>query len=206
MTRVSPSSHGYEQVAEVLEAGGVALVPTDTVYGLAALPAQASAGARIFDLKGRPYDKNLPFLVDSISDIRGLGAALSPAAVRLIDSDYMPGPLTLALGFDDSRARPTWLQGRIEVAVRIPADRELRGLIRRVGPLLCTSANASGSAVLQSVDEILPTLSGVPDIVVDGGSRSSVASTLVNCRPDPPVVEREGAIPAETILEVLRGE
>jgi L-threonylcarbamoyladenylate synthase len=189
-------------VAECLRGGGVVLLPTDTVYGLAALPTQAAAVSRIFTLKGRPPAQNLPILVASPADIPALGGIVSQAAARLLGSRYVPGALTVAVGVDVAAA-PGWLSGRAEAAFRIPADDWLLSLLRATGPVLATSANTHGVPPKESVAEILAELAGQPDLVVDGGVRATVASTLVNCRVDPPVVERVGAIPAASIEEVL---
>lgn len=190
------------RTADVLRGGGVVLLPTDTVYGLAVHPERDDAIDRLFALKDRPRSRNLPIMVASVDDLAGLGIEVGEPARRLFAA-FAPGPLTLALGVDAAR-RPAWLDGRDEVGVRIPADDDLRDLLAAVGPLLVTSANAHGAPTEQSVDAILPTLAGSPDAVVDGGPRSGVPSTLVNCHLPAPSVEREGAIPAADVEAVLR--
>ena len=74
----------------------------------------------------------------------------------------------------------------------------------RLRPLLVTSANLHGASTPESLADALAQLDGAPDIAIDGGTLNTVPSTLVNCRSDPPVVEREGAIPAADILALLR--
>jgi L-threonylcarbamoyladenylate synthase len=180
-------------------------VPTDTVYGLAAHPLATRAIARIFELKDRPAQKNLPVMVADEGDLPSLGVHVNEPARRLLRSGLVPGPVTLALGFAPRAGRPPWLAGRHEVAVRIPADDLLRAVLRRTGPLLVTSANRSGQDTREEVSAILASLLGEPDVVIDGGPLSSVPSTLVNCNVDPPVVERVGAVPAARVLEILHG-
>ena len=97
-----------------------------------------------------------------------------------------------------------WLEGRDEVAIRIPDDERLLAVLRATGPLLVTSANASGQPITPPlVVDILPQLQGQPDLVVDGGSIKTIPSTLVNCRKDPPQIEREGVIATSEIMAVL---
>ncbi|NHC44778.1 threonylcarbamoyl-AMP synthase [Motilibacter sp. K478] len=194
-----------DEAADVLLGGGVALVPTDTVYGLAASPLTPAAVDRIFVMKGRPGSKSLPVMVGDPGAIAALGVDINESARRLLDSELVPGPLTIAFGFREGALRPAWLDGREEVAVRIPAHELLRGLLRRTGPLLVTSANRSGEPTGENLEAILASLLQAPDLVLDGGQLSSTPSTLVNCRPVPPVVERVGAAAPETVERILHG-
>ena len=189
--------------AAVLRDGGVALLPTDTVYGLAVSPLSESAIDRLFQMKGRPRTRNLPIMVADVSALDALGVDLNDAARRLIASPLVPGPLTLALGFRDGPA-VEWLAGRDEIAVRIPADDALRTVLELTGPLLVTSANMHAQETAELARDVLESLHGVPDIVIDGGPRSHVPSTLVNCRKNPPEVERIGKVPAQEIARILQ--
>ena len=192
-----------QDAAKVLGDGGVALVPTDTVYGLAAAPDRVEGIRRIFEMKRRPPARNLPVMVADPDQLPALGVRVTDAAAKLLASPYMPGPLTLALGFTAPDAMPPWLRGRDEVAVRIPANDWMRELLRITGPLLVTSANMHAQATQESVEGILEQLAERPDVVVDGGTLSVVPSTLVNVNVDPPRIEREGAVPAAAVLEVI---
>lgn len=191
-----------DKAVEVLRTGGVALLPTDTVYGLAVLPTSDRGIDRLFTLKGRPRDRNLPVMIADVTQLLGLGVEISEAARKLITSRYFPGPITVVFGFS-VRERATWLDGRQEVAVRIPGDSVMLAVLRATGPLLVTSANPYGAATLQTVDLILPSLTGLPDVVIDDGPRHTIPSTLVNCRLSPPVVEREGAVCLSEIQEII---
>ena len=185
-----------------LLAGGVVLLPTDTVYGLAVHPERDESITRLFAMKGRPRSVNLPVMISSRDDILALGGVVSPAADLLLASKYVPGPLTLAVGVSPPDLAP-WLRGRGEFAVRMPDDERLLAIIRQTGPLLVTSANLHAEQVQESVSAILSTLADQPDLVIDDGKRDTVPSTLVNCHVVPPVVERVGAIPAEEIEAIL---
>jgi L-threonylcarbamoyladenylate synthase len=191
-----------ERAAACLLAGGVVLLPTDTVYGLAVHPDHDGSVTRLFAMKGRPRSVNLPVMISSMDDILALGGVVSRAAELLLQSKYVPGPLTLAIGVSAENLAP-WLRGRDEFAVRMPGDERLLAIIRKTGPLLVTSANRHAEQVRESVPDILSTLVSEPDLVIDDGNRDTVPSTLVNCRSVPPVVERVGAVPAEEIEAIL---
>lgn len=195
-----------EEVAcatECLLAGGVVLLPTDTVYGLAVHPEKDEAITRLFAIKGRPRSVNLPVMISSRDDIPALGGVVSRAAELLLESKYVPGPLTLVVGTSPPDLAP-WLRGRVEFAVRIPDDERLLAILKETGPLLVTSANLHSEQVRESVPQILSTLVTEPDLVIDDGNRDTVPSTLVNCRLVPLVVERVGAVGAEEIEAILR--
>lgn len=195
-----------QQVAEVVESlqqGGVVVVPTDTVYGLAVSPDFPDSVERLYELKQRPRHMNLPIMVADIAAMEALGVAINERARRLLESEYVPGALTVAIGFVDQPTVP-WLEGREEVAIRIPNDERLLEVLRQSGPLLVTSANASGQNTPKNVGEILEQLNGTPDVAIDGGEIKTIPSTIVNCRLDPPVVEREGVIPTEEIERLIK--
>jgi len=100
-----------EKAAETLRRGGVALLPTDTVYGLVASPQSPAALARIFALKARPAEKNLPILVADQAQFGQLGVIMDARITSLVQSPYLPGALTLVLALDPAKA-PPWLAGR----------------------------------------------------------------------------------------------
>jgi L-threonylcarbamoyladenylate synthase len=185
-----------------LRGGEVVLVPTDTVYGLAALPDLAEAVHRIYLAKGRPDDQPLPVLAASLAQVRHLGVEFSDAATTLA-ARWWPGPLTMALGFSPTLARPQWLAGREEVAVRIPANVFLLALMRTTGVLVVTSANRHGDPTSPSAAEASSQVGSHVGLVVDAGTLTSVPSTLVNVRGPGAAVEREGSIPRAAIAAAL---
>lgn len=191
-----------KNIVTCLETGGVVLIPTDTVYGLAVSPEFDESVTRLFKLKRRPRNVNLPIMVASDAELEPLGFEVSESAGRLLRSPLIPGSLTLAMGFS-SDYRPAWLAGREEAAVRIPNDERLLSVLRQTGPLLVTSANAHSAETPDNVADILAQLDGAPDLSIDGGTLRTTASTLVNCRVDPPRIERVGVIPESEVLKYL---
>ena len=187
-------------IAVCLRQGGVALLPTDTVYGLAVAPASDRAVERLFALKRRPRTRSLPLMIASRDQLGDIGARITIAASRLLDSNHMPGPLTLALGLGANA--PAWLEGRTEIAVRMPDHALMLAVLRETGPLFVTSANTHGLSTPESLRDALAQLDGAPDIAI-GGILQTVPSTLVNCNVTPPVIERVGVIDEETIWKIL---
>lgn len=190
------------KITDCLNNGGVVLLPTDTVYGLAASPKFDKAVEKIYQLKGRPRHMNLPIMIAAKEDLVALNVDLNDHARKLFDSEFIPGALSLVLGFHTA-ARQPWLSGREEILVRIPNDEDLLHVLRKTGPLLVTSANAHGKNPDRDLDEVIPELNGEPDLVIRKGKLKPLASTMVNCLSNPPVVLREGLIPSELILKYL---
>ncbi len=188
-------------VRDCFKDGGVVVVPTDTVYGLAVHPTRPDAIARLFAMKRRPGTRQLPIMVASPDDLDELGVIVTKAAQVLFEA-FSPGALSVALGVDPQRL-PDWLHSRDEVAVRIPADEGMLAILRTTGPLLVTSANIHAAPTPDTLAAVLADLDGSPDIAIDGGRRLETPSTLVNCNLAVPRVEREGVIARRKILEVL---
>jgi L-threonylcarbamoyladenylate synthase len=183
------------RVAHALQSGAVLLIPTDTVIGLIALPSSADAVARIFALKARPPATRLPIFVPNADAAAGLGLHVNDVARRLLDGTRGHATCTAVMGFRDGPRAP-WLAGRDEAAVRVPNDALLLAILDRTGPLVSTSANRHGMATPETTAEVLETLEGTPDLVVPGRERSTEPSTIVNCRHEPPTIQRLGAYAA----------
>jgi L-threonylcarbamoyladenylate synthase len=201
---VHTDEDGARAAADTLQRGGVVVVPTDTVYGLAVRPEPGDAVQAVYRAKGRPEGMQLPVLAASLDQVRALGVDVTDAAGALA-ARWWPGPLTLAFGFDAGAARPDWLTGRDEVAVRIPDHPFLRGLLRATGVLLVTSANPHGAPTARVAGDVAASLGEAVDLIVDGGVLTEVPSTLVNVRDEQAVVEREGVIPRAEIDAALAG-
>lgn len=197
------SSTAVTEAIASLKQGGVVMLPTDTVYGLAVHPGFPEAVDRLYAMKDRPRSMNLPIMVANVADMETLGVDINVPTHRLLNSEYVPGALTVAIGFTDE-PKVAWLAGRDEVAIRIPDDEYLLAILQATGPLLVTSANASGHDTPTEVAAILEQLHLAPDIAIDGGTVPTIPSTLVNCRMNPPVIEREGVIPATHLAPYLK--
>lgn len=173
-----------EAVRRVLAAGGIAIIPCDTIYGLVGVPETES---RISRVKGRLPDKPFLRLIGDESWLARYTAAALPPQLR----PFWPGPLTVV--FPD-RAGGT-------IAVRVPADPWLHGLLAALDrPLVSTSVNREGEPPLGVVAEIVERFESEVDMVVDGGDRTDrTPSTLLDATARPYRVLRQGPvqIPAE---------
>ncbi|HSE64890.1 MAG TPA: L-threonylcarbamoyladenylate synthase [Thermoanaerobaculia bacterium] len=175
---------------DVLARGGVAAVPTETFYALAADPASEKSVSRVFEIKGRDDGKPLLVLVSSRDDLARLGVEAAP---RLLDRFFgiWPAPLTVVFPL---RAPIAASRGSRTLAVRVPAGETIRRLLDRVGPLTGTSANRSGQPPISDPDELARELGGDLDLLIDGGATPGGApSTIVDATLEPPRVLRAGA-------------
>ena len=196
----------FELAAAALRRGELIAVPTETVYGLVVLPAEAPLG-RLLEAKQRSTDKGIQLLIDSLEQASIL-VDVPPLAARLAER-FWPGPLTLVL----TQARGTWLPalltgGRGTVGLRVP-DHELpRRLARLHGPLAASSANISGKPPATTADLVLASLGRQVTLVLDDGPvRGGVASTVVavdsaGLRWE---VLREGALSRAQIVDAVTG-
>lgn len=185
------------EAALVLVGGGLVAVPTETVYGLAALACDADAVARIFSVKGRPADNPLIVHVGSAAAAAGLAADWTPLAARLAQR-WWPGSLTLVVEAAPGLA-PGVTAGLTTVAVRVPGHAVARALAAR-GPFAAPSANSSGRPSPTTAAHVMADLGTGVDLVLDAGPcRLGVESTVVDARGDDPVVLRPGPIGAAAL-------
>lgn len=174
----------------VRAAGGVILIPTETFYGLAADPLNATGVARVYALKDRPAGMPLPVLCADWQQV--LAAVDVPERYRVRLSRTWPGPLTAVLA---ARRPPAAAAGATTLAVRVPGHPMLRALLYRIGPLTGTSANRHGRAPATTPDEASGALAGAPDLVLDGGvTAGGSPSTLVDLSGAEPRVLRPGPV------------
>jgi L-threonylcarbamoyladenylate synthase len=191
-----------EEISRWIASGAVLIVPTETVYGLAIRPGDPDAAQRVFNLKARPRDFNLPVVIGDVSQLADLGVDFNATAQHLA-SRFWPGPLTLVMGFRQAAPRPAWLAGRIEVAIRFPDIKLLRDAALAAGPILLTSANAHGTGAKNVAADAVASLRGPVDYVVDAGVLSPTPSTIVNVRLSPAVIERTGALTESDLQEFI---
>lgn len=191
--------------AKELDAGGIVVFPTDTVYGVGADAFNPEATARIFAAKRRPRSMALPVLVARPRQAWALCSDV-PRSAQVLVAAFWPGPLTLILPEAEGLS---WDLGETRggVAVRMPAHHDLLDLILTVGPLAATSANVSGRPTPQTVDAVAGELGDAVSLYVDGGPASSdVPSTIVDLTGWRTRVVREGPISKQDVEEALLKE
>ncbi len=180
---------------DLLRRGLPVVLPTDTVYGVGVLPFDAAAVERLYAVKGRPAEKGIPILLGDVADVAHV-AGIIPSAAAALMAHFWPGPLTLVV--PRRPELPANLSPDDTIAVRVPDHAVARALIRAAGGALATtSANVSGRPPARAADEALAALDGrVAAVLDDGPSPGGVASTVVDCTVDPPVVRRVGPLSA----------
>jgi L-threonylcarbamoyladenylate synthase len=195
---------GADAVA-VLEAGGLVVLPTDTVYGLCAAPQNAAAVARINELKGRA-EQPIALVAASAQALIECVPELSGRWQKLLEA-LLPGPYTLVL--PNPERRLPWLSpGREEtIGVRVPELPEpARELLEQFGAVAGTSANRHGEPDARRVEEIPPEIRDAAGAVLDAGELPGTSSTVIDLTGPEPVVLREGAGDVERALALLTRE
>ena len=187
-----PPAEALKEAAEALRVGLAVALPTDTVYGLAADVSVPGATDRIFEVKHRPHDVDLPVLVADADQALGLATAVPDSAIALM-TRFWPGAITLViprapdlaadLGNDDAT-----------IGVRCPDHAVPRALCAIVGPLATTSANLHGEPTPETAEMVAEVFGDAVAVVLDGGPCAGSPSTVVDCTGVEPKLLREGRI------------
>ncbi len=182
-----------DATAVALRQGQLAVIPTDTVYGVGCDAFNAGAIERLYRVKQRPSEKGIPVLLADPADLARVARAV-PAVAQALIARFWPGPLTLIV--PRHAALPANISQDANIAVRIPDCDVARAVIRQAGGALATSsANLSGQAPAQSGAEALAALAGRVDVVLDDGpTGQALPSTIIDCTGNEPVVLRQGPL------------
>lgn len=215
------SEESLQMAAQIINEGGVIVVPTDTVYGVACDPFNEAAVAKIYELKRRPRTKALQILMSGVGDLEKLGLYL-PSPLDILARKFLPGgysPIARAkkgsiasnlatlckMNENDAQNNA---QTEATQGVRVPDCPELMQILRVTGPLAASSANRSGNESADSVEEAFAAFGNeIPLYLNAGPTRSHVASTVVGADSndeDGIVILREGVISEGEIREALR--
>lgn len=186
--------------------GELVVVPTDTVYGLAADAFQPEAVRRLVEAKGRTLAAPPPVLVPGIPTLDALAEHV-PDEVRALVAEFWPGPLTVIVA---ARSSLEWDLGetRGTVALRMPDDRIALELLSETGPLAVSSANRTGEPPARTGAAALEALGDAVAVVLDDGERGELASTIVDASSlDLPEgrlrILREGVVPRDAIVAIV---
>jgi len=197
---VECTESGISQCVQIIKQGGVAVFPTDTVYGIGCDPYNQSAVNKVFRIKRRKENKPLPVLVSDLADADKL-VDLGEKG-RLLASRCWPGPVTIVAPLLDRSIASTITAGTDSLGVRVPANKCVLTLLQQCRYLVGTSANLAGEDSPKSASDVLESgLQGF-DVLLDGGpTGSGKESTIVDVTNLS--VIREGAISSQRILEIL---
>jgi L-threonylcarbamoyladenylate synthase len=198
-----PPTEVIQVAAEALRDGDIVAVPTDTVYGLAADPWHSGASDRLFLLKGRPRNVELPVLVAGEEQAMELATAVPASAVRLMRA-FWPGALTVVLPRRED-VRGDLGEEDATIGLRCPAHPVPLALCRVAGPFATTSANRHGDPPLTTAGSVAEHLPGVA-LVLDAGTCEGQPSTVVDATGDEPKLLRAGCIEWSRITAVAAAE
>jgi L-threonylcarbamoyladenylate synthase len=186
-----------------IRAGRLAIVPTDTVYGLAASAYSEAPVRRLYRAKGREEIQptalvaaSVDVLLECLPELRGRAAVIARA--------LLPGPLTLVMPNPAQRFR--WLAGARPdtIGVRVPSlEGEAHELLSRLDLIVATSANLPGGPDPATIDEVPEEIRAAADAIVDVGRLPGTPSTVIDFAGPEPVVLREGAVPADEALRLV---
>jgi L-threonylcarbamoyladenylate synthase len=198
-------SEGLAAAQTAISSKQCVVIPTDTVYGIAADAFSPQAVATLLAAKGRSRKMPPPVLIPRPQTMDGLAVDISPDA-RVLADTFWPGGLTLIC---HSQPSLTWDLGETKgtVALRMPDDRVALDLLALTGPLAVSSANRTGMPAATTANEAFAQLGEAVEVYLEAGTRGteSVPSTIVDCTSTPLRVVREGALSLERLREVVPG-
>jgi L-threonylcarbamoyladenylate synthase len=193
---------GIAQAAAAIRRGELAVVPTDTVYGIAADAFSPTAVNLLLAAKGRGRDMPVPVLVSSRAMLDAVVSEVTEAAGKLVE-EFWPGALTLVLretphlAWDLGEARGT-------VAVRMPDHPVVTALIEQTGPLAVSSANRSGQPPVTTAMDARLQLGASVSVYLDAGPGGApVPSSIVDLTGDAPRLLRAGALDADALRAII---
>ncbi|HEY6467510.1 MAG TPA: L-threonylcarbamoyladenylate synthase [Candidatus Acidoferrales bacterium] len=199
----SPQRDAINYAAGFIKRGDVVAIPTDTFYGLSADPFNLAAIERVFQIKGRPENRALPILVDSVEQAVELAREI-PDAFLTLAHKFWPGALTIVV--EATHRLPLKVTGNSgRVALRWADSRITTALIGAVGgPVTGTSANLSGHPSCSNASALAEQLgTRIPLILDSGDTNGTLASTIVKIDGDNWSIVREGAIPNAQVEQAL---
>lgn len=206
--RIDPENPNAEVInlaATVLRDGGIVVFPTETVYGLGALADSKFGPHEMFEVKVRPSDLPIPLLVETEDALDTWGADV-PECAHKIAHAFWPGAVTIVVKASQ-RVPKDFRAPDGTIGLRAPNHEVVMELIQAAGgPIFATSANTHGNPAPGSFDEIEPRIIANADLSLDAGeTQHQVASTVVVCTGDEPVIVREGAVSSDEIMQAVHG-
>lgn len=200
MTKVIKSSE-IKEIVRSIKDGKVVAFPTETVYGLGVKYGSQEALDKLMEAKNRDYSKAITLMVADKHEIENY-AYVNDDAKKII-STFMPGMLTLVFKKKET-VDASMTNGKETIGIRIPDSEFVLKLLKEVGPMLVTSANLSNHPNTTSTQEVLDQLDGRIDLVVEGKTKDSIASTVIDVSSDIIKILREGKISQRQIEEVIK--
>jgi len=199
----NPETEVIRKAARTIQEGGVVIFPTRYLYGLGADALNPDAVERVYQIKQRPLTKPLLILIKQPESFHQLVQHVPENARQLMDR-FWPGDLTLVFEAKDTLPQ-NLTAGTGKIGVRLPQHPTAIELTNAVqNPITATSANLAGLAGCSRTADLDPLITDKVDLILDAGTlKGGSGSTIVDVTLDPPVILREGAVPASDIWAVL---
>ena len=189
-----------DRAISTLREGGVVAIPTDTVYGIAADAWSGEAVSKLYEVKNRSELKPIPVLLRGEEAV-GEVAEDSSGRIRALAAKFWPGPLTIVVNRNSEL--PSEVGNSTTVGIRAPDHKFALALLKSFGPLATTSANPSGLPTSTTADQVIATLGGTIDLIIDDGETGGgIPSTVISIAVEPPSLLRQGPISIESVLRV----
>lgn len=199
-----PDLEVLKRAADVIRGGGVVVVPTRCLYGLAGDARDPRVISRVFRLKRRPEQNPIPVLIPHSKDLNSYAPGAAPVA-RMLARYFWPGKLTLVCPAASLLA-PELTGGTGKIGLRVPGHPTAAALVAKVaGPVTGTSANISGNPGCHRIALLDPEIREGVDLILDAGPlEEGAGSTVLDTTVDPPKVLRHGVVTEAEIFAAIR--
>ena len=198
MMRVDCDKEGINKAAKIISHGGIAIFPTDTVYGMGCDPYNKTSIEKIYKIKARDAAKSVPILTHSVETAEKI-VQFDQLTRKIVEKNW-PGPLTVILKVKDAKIKES-LNLKNKIAIRIPDHKCTLELLKKCEFLVGTSANVSGDLPYTDPEKCLKNLQNY-DVFVDGGTITSKGeSTIIEIEDEEIKIIREGSLTKEEILQ-----
>ena len=194
---LEPEEGHIVQAAKLIASGGLVIIPTETVYGIAANALDKKALDRLYEIKKRPKDKPFALLIADKSKVEEFAREIPIAAYKLMHK-FWPGPLTILLKAINGG----------KVGLRMPDNQIALKIIEQAGvPVACPSANIADGSAPVNLAQAIKDMNGLVDLAIDAAdARIGVESTIVDLSVEPLKIVRSGAIKDEAINTVVKSK
>jgi len=197
--KVNCDKDGIKKASKIINEGGIAVFPTDTVYGIGCNPYNTNAVKKIYEIKLREISKPFPILTYSKELAERI--AHFDKFTRKIADKFWPGPLTMILRVTDNKLKES-LNLNNKIAIRIPNHKCTLDLLEKCNFIVGTSANVSGETSFTNSDECFNNIKGYDIFVDDGTITSKGESTIIEIINDEIKIIREGSLSKKEILDL----
>ena len=188
-------------IADIIKSGGIVIIPTDTVYGIAADAMNEDAVRRIYEIKGRDFSNPMNVLVSNLNMVKSVSKSMSGLEEEVI-KEFFPGAITIILE-KNSLVPNIVTAGNKTIGIRMPKNEFILKLIEEVQrPIVATSCNLAGNNAMIYIDEIMRVFGDKVEAIVDEGkSKIGIPSTVIKVEENSIKILREGPIKMNTIVQ-----